>query len=118
MPLTWPDKGPSDTLDHVVNWAPFLGTDTISASTWTIPSGLTKTSDSFTNTTTTAWWRGGVPDVLLGYDTHIITGNLANGAQPGLLLLGVSAATNLHIQPGSHLQLKRIGNSRDNEVGA
>ncbi len=62
--------------------------------------------------------RGGVPGTLLGYDTVVVTGNLAAGAQPGLLKLSISGAVNVHVQPGSHLQLKRIGNSRDNEVGA
>ena len=58
--VAFPDpKGPGDTLDHRVNWAPMLEGDTITASTWTVPAGLTKTSDSSTTTTTTVWIAGG-----------------------------------------------------------
>lgn len=62
--------------------------------------------------------RGGVPGTLEGYDVHVVSGNLANGHQPGLLKLEVSGASGLRAMPGSHLEVRRIGNSRDNEVGA
>lgn len=52
-------KDPQATLDYRVNWAPWLGTDTISAVTWTVPSGITQTATSNTTTTATVWLAGG-----------------------------------------------------------
>lgn len=46
-------KDPSDILDFTVNWANWLTVgETISAATFTVEAGITKTSES--NTTTTA----------------------------------------------------------------
>jgi hypothetical protein len=54
-------KDSNATLDYGVNWAPWLGTDTISASAWTVQTGLTTATPapSFTTTTTTIWLSGG-----------------------------------------------------------
>jgi hypothetical protein len=52
-------RDPSDVDDYLINWAPWLGTDTISASSWTVPTGLTKDSDTKTTTTATIWLSGG-----------------------------------------------------------
>lgn len=59
--LSWPrPKDPNDVLDYQVDWADWLGADTISTSTWpTIPAGITKGSDSKTTTATTIWLSGG-----------------------------------------------------------
>lgn len=59
LKLTWPNKDPSDVLDYQIDWSAALGTDTISASTWTAPAGYTIDSSSNTPTTTTVWLRGG-----------------------------------------------------------
>ena len=59
MALHWPNKDPDDILDYAVDWSEFLGLDTISASVWVVPTGITKASDSFTSTVTTAWLSGG-----------------------------------------------------------
>ena len=56
----WPDpKGPGDTLDFKIVWIGFLEGDTISASDWTVPSGITKSNESFTPTSTHVWLAGG-----------------------------------------------------------
>lgn len=65
-------KDPDATLDYTVNWASEDGTndgsssdtgwlqgDTITASTWTVPAGLTRVSDSNTDTTATIFISGG-----------------------------------------------------------
>jgi hypothetical protein len=52
-------KSPIAVLDYKIDWSDWLGIDTISTSTWTFPTGITKDSDSKTNTTTTAWVSGG-----------------------------------------------------------
>ena len=52
-------KDPDATLDYIIDWSEWLDTDTISTSTWTVPTGLTNVSDSNTTTTATIWLSGG-----------------------------------------------------------
>lgn len=58
-PQIWFSKDPNDVLDYMVNAATWLGTDTISSVSWTVPTGLTKDSQSNTTTTATIWVSGG-----------------------------------------------------------
>lgn len=54
-------KDPTAILDFGFNWANWLASgETISGSTWTVSSGVTKTSSSTTTTTTTIWLSNGV----------------------------------------------------------
>jgi len=46
-------KDPNEVADYQINWATKLVTDTINTTTWVIPSGITKDSDSNTTQTTT-----------------------------------------------------------------
>ena len=57
--LKWPDKDPDEVLDYQIDWTDRLAGDTIASSAWTVPSGLTKESDSNTTTTTTVWLSSG-----------------------------------------------------------
>lgn len=57
--LSWPNKDPDAVLDYKLDWTKFLSGDTITASTWTLPAGLTNSGDSFTDTSTTIWLSGG-----------------------------------------------------------
>ena len=59
MPLSWHSKEPSAELDYTINWARDLGDDTIAASTWTVPPGLTENGTSNTESTTTIWLSDG-----------------------------------------------------------
>ena len=43
------EKDPNAVLDYTVDWTAWLDSDTISTSTWTVPSGITE--DSSTNDT-------------------------------------------------------------------
>ena len=52
-------KDPDAVLDYTVDWSDWLGSDTISSSSWTVPSGITKDSDSNTDTTATIWLSSG-----------------------------------------------------------
>ena len=45
------NKDPDATEDIALDWATRIGSDTISSSAWTVPSGITKDSDSKTDTT-------------------------------------------------------------------
>jgi len=56
----WITKDPEAVLDYTVDWATWLGADTITGTpTWTVPTGLTKDTQSNTTTTATAWLSGG-----------------------------------------------------------
>ena len=64
-------KDPEGKMDYIVDWAAWLNGDTISTSSWTVPSGITKSSDpaaSKTDTTATVWLEGGT----VGADYDII----------------------------------------------
>jgi len=53
-------KDPQSVLDYGFDWSDWLDTgDTVSTSTWNVPTGITEDSDSNTGTTTTVWLSGG-----------------------------------------------------------
>lgn len=53
MAILFTVKDPQEILTYTLNWATEMGSDTISGTpVWTVPTGLTKQSQS--NTTTTA----------------------------------------------------------------
>lgn len=69
MALSWGKKDPDSVLDYSVDWSNWLPTgDTIATSTWTIPAGLTKDSQSATTTVAVVWLSGGTA----GTDYEII----------------------------------------------
>jgi len=54
------EKDKDAVLDYAVDWSDWLADgETISTSTWTVPTGLTKDSDSKTDTVATVWLSGG-----------------------------------------------------------
>ena len=53
------NKDPDAKLDYQIDWSTWLGTDTISTSSWAVDTGLTKVSESNTTTTATVWLSGG-----------------------------------------------------------
>ena len=60
MALQWPPKDPNEVLDYAVNWASRLGADTIATSSFTVPSGIVKDSETSASQTATIWLSGGV----------------------------------------------------------
>lgn len=53
-------KDPDAVLDYVFDWRDWLAdTEIISTSSWTVETGLTKDSDSNTDSTATVWLSGG-----------------------------------------------------------
>ena len=55
-------KDPDALLDYMVDWTKWLGTDTISLSTWIVPTGITKHADANTTTTATIELLSGTKD--------------------------------------------------------
>lgn len=72
MPSTF-TKDPQSVLDYQIDWSAWLDGDTISTSTWTVPSGITKDSDSASTTGVTIWLSGGTDGTDYELTNHIIT---------------------------------------------
>lgn len=53
------EKDPGATLDYNLDWSAWLNGDTITNVVWTVPAGLTKTTQSVANGVTTVWLAGG-----------------------------------------------------------
>ena len=52
-------KDPDAVLDYVVKWGRWLGSDTISTSTWIVSGNVTVDSDSTSSGNSTVWLSGG-----------------------------------------------------------
>jgi len=68
-------KDPSAVLDYQMDWSSWLDTDTISTSTWTVPTGITKDSDNNDTTTATIWLSGGTAGTTYEIVNKIVTAN-------------------------------------------
>lgn len=66
-------KDVNAVLDYTFDWGRWLGTDTISTSTWTVASGLTQATSSNTTTTSTVWLSGGTTDTDYTVANRIVT---------------------------------------------
>lgn len=66
-------KDPNAILDYQINWATWLGSDTIDTSTWTVPTGITRTSATNTTTTATIWLSGGTSGTDYDLLNRIVT---------------------------------------------
>lgn len=67
-------KDPDAVLDYAVDWSAWLASgETITASTWTVDTGLTKNSDTHSTTATVAWLSGGTVGVSYLCVNHITT---------------------------------------------
>ena len=68
------NKDPDAVLDYSVDWSTWLGSDTISSSTWpVVPSGITKDSDTNDTTGTTVWLSGGTAGQTYLLTNRIVT---------------------------------------------
>ena len=67
------EKDPQAVLDYKIDWTLWLGSDTISESVWTVPSGITKDSDTNDTATTTIWVSGGNAGISYDLVNHIVT---------------------------------------------
>lgn len=66
-------KDPAAVLDYGVDWSAWLGTDTISSSTWTVPAGLTQSAATNDTTSTTVWLSGGTVGQRYSVVNRIVT---------------------------------------------
>ena len=73
MTLATYTKDPQAVLDYTIDWAKWLAAgETISTSSWDV-SGVTKDSDSKTDTTATVWLSGGTAGETATAINHIVT---------------------------------------------
>lgn len=69
-------KDPQAQLDFSVDWSDWLtDPETISASSWTIPTGLTLVAQSYTTTTATVFLSGGTVGRSYVVSNQITTNN-------------------------------------------
>lgn len=66
------NKDPSAIVDFEIDWSAWLGTDTISSSTWTA-TGLTIASSTNTTTSATVWLSGGTIGAAYIVTNQIVT---------------------------------------------
>lgn len=52
-------KDPDAVLDYGFDWSAWLGTDTISTSSWDVPTGLTEGANGLSTQSTSVWISGG-----------------------------------------------------------
>lgn len=52
-------KDPDEIVNFGIDWADYLGSETITGSGWTVPSGITEVSSSFVATQATIKLSGG-----------------------------------------------------------
>jgi hypothetical protein len=87
MPKTMPLKDPNDILDYTINWATWLGSDTIASSIWSVPTGLTQVTASNSTTAATIWLSGGAAG-----STYIVTNQIVTAAgrtkEDSIIILG------------------------------
>ena len=77
MAETWPEKAPSVVADYTIDWASkgLDAGDTIVSSTWTFTAqaGLSKESDSFTDSQTVIWLAAGTAGEIAALRNTIVT---------------------------------------------
>lgn len=66
-------KDPDAVLDYEFDWSDWLNGDTIASSTWEVPSGITKDSDTSDDTSTTIWLSGGTAGQKYEITNSIVT---------------------------------------------
>jgi hypothetical protein len=71
--IYWPEKDPDEVLDYRIDWSGALSGDVISTSTWVVPSGIVRDSDTHDDTTATIWLSGGSANSRYIFTNRIVT---------------------------------------------
>jgi len=81
-------KVPTEELDFVIEWEDWLATgEVISSSTWSVPTGLTESVNSFTDTAATIWLEGGVAGTEYNVSNTIVTDQTRTGTRSITILV-------------------------------
>lgn len=74
MVLQWEAiKDPDEVKDYSIDWSARLAGDTINSVTWTVPTGLTKDSQSLSGAIATAWFSGGTAGTTYQIGCRVVT---------------------------------------------
>jgi hypothetical protein len=77
--MTWPKKDEDERLDYGIDWTDKLIdtdqgiNDTISTSTWEVPSGITSFQETNDNYNTVIWLEGGTTGETYFITNHVVT---------------------------------------------
>ena len=66
-------KDPQAVLDYEIDWSEWLGSDTITFSSWTQPEGITRVTHSYDTTSTKVWLSGGTVGDRYNVTNEIVT---------------------------------------------
>jgi hypothetical protein len=67
-------KDPNAVLDYKFDWSAWLAvSETITSSTWTVPAGITKQSDTHDTSSTTIWLTSGTAGITYMLVNEIVT---------------------------------------------
>jgi len=67
-------KDPDAVLDYSVDWGDWMeSSETLSVSTWVVPSGITKDSDTITGTEAVIWLSGGTAGSMYDLTNRVTT---------------------------------------------
>ena len=66
-------KDPDEVVNFGIDWADYLGSDTITGSNWTVPAGIAQVSASFTDTQATVKLSGGTVGSIYRISNRIST---------------------------------------------
>lgn len=66
-------KDPDAVLDYLVDWTDWLAGDTIVTSTWIVPTGITKDTDTKTATAARIWLSGGTAETVYLVTNRVVT---------------------------------------------
>ena len=67
-------KDPAEKKDYAIDWAAHLAaTETITTSTWTVPTGLTGSAQTATTSVSTTWLAGGTAGTEYRVTNHVVT---------------------------------------------
>ena len=79
VPQAIKPKAPDGVLDFGFDFSQWLQADeTITAATWTVPSGITKDSDNVSGGKCTIWLSGGTAGTTYDCKVHITTSDGSN----------------------------------------
>lgn len=90
-------KDPDAVKDFRINWASWLDTaETIASSTWVVPAGITKDSDTNTTTTATVWLSGGTAGATYSLTNRIVTNQARTEDRVIVITVGPAAIANAY----------------------
>ena len=82
-------KDPNAVLDYCLDWSEWLASgETITTSVWTVATGITKDSDSFTDEITKIWLSGGTDGERYTVANRITTSDSRTDERTMLIIVG------------------------------